>query len=414
MPLQLSVHYYNDEEAKLFKEYDNYDVINQMIQHNLVISEDEFKSYMLFTEQANENGFRTYQELKDRVQHRLGDIDDYLDLLGGTITTKKSSERLSNTGMTERIGVSLGLNVVNQFHSLTEADWAITPNVYIGGKRVKDFDYQIPMASDGTRFIQVENKGSINDDNNYKTPSVSNHYSSIKGKKESILDREKAQAIARHQNIYYGTIGVLDNHNTAKVWLVDPEAYNIDWNPKKYKLISRLIYYAKLFKEVGINRNIQDELNTRIENLIISQNYTKFNNKPLKSNHGLRVSMIHTKNFASINYNEVLGSFFFIKRNDGIQAFMIAIPKSLINLIISQDFEQILNYEYINDEMNDKVTVGLRVRLSQVTEEVQESELQFVLNKKAKSYDYQSYQKMDYTNSGRIFGIISPKLGTQF
>lgn len=232
MPLQLSINYYNDEEAKLFKAYNNYSVIAQMIRHNLVISEDEFKSYMLFTEQANENGFRTYQELKNRVQHRLGDIDDYLDLTSGTITTKKSSERLSNTGMTERIGVSLGLNVINKFHGLTEADWAITPNVYIGGKRMKDFDYQISMASDGSRFIQVENKGSINDDNNYKTSSVSNHYSSIKGKKESILDREKVQGIARHQNIYYGTISVLDNHNTAKVWLVDPEAYYINWNPK--------------------------------------------------------------------------------------------------------------------------------------------------------------------------------------
>jgi hypothetical protein len=414
MPLQLSVNYYNDEEAKLFKEYDNYTVINQMIRHNLVISEDEFKSYMLFTEYADEDGWRTYRDLADRVQHRLGDIEDFLDFSQGSIQTKMSSTRMNDSRMTERIGVSLGLNVINKFHSLTEADWAITPNVYIGSKRVKDFDYQIPMASDGSRFIQVENKGSVNDNNNNKTSSVSTHYRSIKGKKESILDSEKAQGIARHQNIYYGTIGVLDNHNTAKVWLVDPEAYYINWNPKKYKLISRLIYYAKLFKEIGININIQNQLYIRIEELIQSQNYMDFNNKPLKSNHGLRVSMVHTKNFASINYNEVLGSFFFIKRNDGIQAFMIAIPKSLINLIISQDFEQILNYEYINDEMNDKVTVGLRVRLSQVTEEVQESELQFVLNKKAKSYDYQSYQKMDYTNSGRIFGIISPKLGTQF
>lgn len=262
MSLQLSVNYYNDEEAKLFKAYDNYTVIDQMIRHNLLISEDEFKSYMLFTEYADEDGWRTYRDLADRVQHRLGDIEDFLDFSQGSIQTKMSSTRMNDSRMTERIGVSLGLSVVNKFHCLTEADWAITPNVYIGGKRVKDFDCQIPMASDGSRFIQVENKGSINDDNNYKTSSVSNHYSSIKGKKESILDKEKIQGIARHQNIYYGTISVLDNHNTAKVWLVDPEAYNVNWDPKKYKLISRLIYYAKLFEEIGININIQNQLYT--------------------------------------------------------------------------------------------------------------------------------------------------------
>lgn len=409
MPLQVSVKYYNDEEAKLFKEYDNYAIINQMIQYNLLISEDEFKSYMLFTEYADEDGWRTYRNLADRVQHRLGDIEDFLDFSQGSIQSKMSSTRMNDSRMTERIGVSLGLNVVNKFHGLTEADWAITPNVYIGGKRVKDFDYLIQMASDGKRFIQVENKGSVNDNNNNKTSSVSNHYSSIKGKKKSILDSEKALGIVRRQNIYYGTIGVLDDHNTAKVWLVDPEAYYINWNPEKYKLISRLIYYAKLFEDIGINKTIQVQLEKRIEDLMNTPDFMEFNNKPLKSNHGLRVSMVHTKNFASINYNEILGSFFFIEKDDRIQAFMLAIPKSLINLIISQDFEGILNYEYKNDEMNDKVTVELRVRLSQATKELQQSELQFVLNEKSKRYDYQSYQIMDYTNSGRIFGIISPK-----
>lgn len=407
MPLQLSVDYYNEEEAKLFKAYDNYTVIDRMIQHNLVISEDEFKSYMLFTEQANENGFRTYQELKDRVQHRLGDIDDYLDLVGGTITTKKSSERLSNTGMTERIGVSLGLNVINKFHGLTEADWAITPNVYIGGKRMKDFDYQISMASDGSRFIQVENKGSIVDDNSYKRSTVSNHYSSIKGKKESILDREKALSIARHQNIYYGTIGVLDDCNIAKVWLVDPEAYNEIWDPKKYKLISRLVYYAKLLKEVGLHNNIQIALENRIDRLLSIEDYKSLNNIPLELKKGIPVNFLQSKYIVTINYTEAIGSFFLIESKNEIQQFVIATPKSLVNLIIAQDFEKILNYEYNNDEMNDKVTIGLETKLSQTLEEFDYSQLGFVLNEKRKRYYLQSYQPINHIKSGRIFGMVN-------
>lgn len=406
MSLQLSVNYYNDEEAKLFKAYDNYTVIDQMIRHHLLISEDEFKSYMLFTEYADEDGWRTYRDLADRVQHRLGDIEDFLDFSQGSIQTKMSSTRMNDSRMTERIGVSLGLSVVNKFHCLTEADWAITPNVYIGSKRVKDFDYQIPMTSDGSRFIQVENKGSINDDNNYKTSSVSNHYSSIKGKKESILDREKAQAIARHQNIYYGTIGVLDNHNTAKVWLVDPEAYNVDGNPKKYKLISRLIYYAKLFEEIGINKNIQEELHERIDQILNSHDYTKYNNKTLKANQGVRYGLIQTKNFVSINYGEIFGSFFFIKRDNIVQPFVVAMPKALINIIISQNFNEILKYEYQNYEMSDKVTVELSLKLNQTKEDSEYIEQKFVLDKKKKRYHYQSYQQVSYTSSGRIFGVI--------
>lgn len=406
MSLNLSVSYYNEKEAKLFEDYKNYETINRMVGHSFAINEDEFKSYMLFTEQANEAGFKTYQDLKNRVQHRIGDIDDYLDLSAGTITAKKSSERLSTANMTERIGVSLGLNVVNQFHGLTEADWAITPNTYFNGKRQKDFDYQIPTASDGTRFIQVENKGCINDDNTSKTSSVSNHYRNIKDKKESILEREKASAITRHTNIYYGTIGVLDDHNTAKVWLVDPEPYNIDWNPPKYRLISRLIYYSKLFAEIGINKKIQIELHERIGQILHSQDYTKYNNKALKVNEGTRYRMVHAKNFVSINYNEIFGSFFLIERNNGVQIFMVAMPKALINLIISQNFEDILNYKYLNYEISDKVTVELSLKINQVKDDSEYMEQKFVLDEKKKRYHYQSYQQVSHTSSGRIFGII--------
>ncbi len=406
MPLKLSVNYYNKNEAELFEEYENYESINEMVGKDITISKDEFLSYMMFTEQAEEIGFRTYGDLKDRVQHRLGDIDEYLDFSENSIKAGKSSERLSSAGITERIGVSLGLNVINKLHDLTEADWAITPNIYKDGKRTKDFDYHIEMASDGKRFIQVENKGSINDDNTKKSPSVSNHYKSIKGKKESILKREKNDKIERYHNIYYGTIGVLDNENTAKVWLVDPDPYHINWNPKKYKLISRLSYYAKLFQEADIHKSIQKDLKERIEEIVNSDNYESFDNKPLKISDSVLRRPGQAKFLASINYGESVGSFFFVKTKKGIQAFLIVIPKALIKIIASQDFEKILNYEYKNDEMNDKVTVELSFKLSSFSDGFENSNLKFVLDEKKKRYHYQMYQKISHTTSGRIFGII--------
>jgi hypothetical protein len=402
MDLKLSVDYYNAAEKTLFQSYPNFAALSGILNREILISEAEFVSYMMFTEQADEDGWRTYPELKDRVQNRLGDIEDILDFSKGSIQSKKSSQRMNASKMTERIGVSLGINVVNKFHGLTEADWAITDDVYIGGKRIKDFDYEIPIASDGTKFIQVENKGAVIDDNSYKTPSVSEHYSSIKAKKNSILAREQAQGIPRHQNVYYGTIGVLDSQNTAKVWLVDPPAFEVEWNPIKFKLISRLIYYSKVFSEIGIHNRFQIALDKRIHQLFTAKDINEFNRVPLDV--PLKTyTYIKNNNFVNINNTEAIGTFFFINSNE---VFLLALTKVIIRLVLLQNFDGILEYDYKNAELSDKVIIELSAKLSKASEEFEFTKTKFVLDESRKRYFYQAYQEIGFTSSGRIFGKI--------
>lgn len=403
MDLNLSVDYYNSGEKSLFQAYPNYTIISDLLSRNFSIPKNEFVSYMMFTEQADEDGWRKYHELRDRVQYRLGDIEDILDFSNGSIQSKQSSQRMNASKMTERIGVSLGINVVNKIHKLTEADWAITDDIYIGGKRIKDFDYQISIASDGTKFIQVENKGTVNDNNSYKTPSVSEHYSSIKEKKSSILKREQSQGIPRHQNIYYGTIGVLDSQNQAKVWLVDPPAFEIEWNPVKLKLISRLIYYSNVFSEIGIHKRFQIALDKRIEQLFNAKDIYEFNRVPLEVPL-ITYTYIRNNNFVSINNNEAIGTFFFINKSE---IFLLALTKVIIRLVLLQDFNKILEYEFKNAEISNKVIIELSAKLNKASEEFEFTKTKFALDERRKRYFYQSYQEIGFTSSGRIFGKIS-------
>lgn len=403
MDLKLSVDYYNNAEKALFKSYPNFVTLTNLLNHDFSISKAEFVSYLMFTEQADEDGWRTYPELKDRVQNRLGDIEDILNFSKGSIQSKQSSLRMNDSKMTERIGVSLGINVVNKLHGLTEADWAITDNVYIDGKRIKDFDYEIPLASDGTKFIQVENKGTVNNNNSFKTPSVSNHYSSIKAKKNSILAREQAQGIPLHQNIYYGTIGVLDSQNTAKVWLVDPPTFEVKWNPIKFKLISRLIYYSKVFSEIGIHNRFQIALDKRIHQLFTAKDINEFNRVPLDVPLPT-YTYIKYNNFVNINNNEAIGTFFFINSNE---VFLLALTKVIIRLVLLQNFDGILEYDHKNVELSDKVIIELSAKLSKESEAFEYSKTKFELDKSRKRYFYQVYQEIGFTSSGRIFGKIN-------
>jgi len=404
--IKLSVDYYNDSEKKLFQAYPNYSKIDNSITGNFNIRKDELMTYLMFTEQADEDGWRKYKDLKDRVQYRLGDVDDILDFSEGSIMTRQSSQRMNASGMTERIGVSLGLNVVNQFHGFTEADWAITDDEYINGKQVKDFDYKISMASDGKRFIQVENKGSITVDNKKKGSSISQHYASIKEKKSEIHEHESELSIPRHQNFYYGTIGVLDNKNMAKVWLVDPLAFEVDWDPRKYKLVSRLLFYYNLFQNIGIHKRILVALKERIEKIKNTEKYLEFNKVRLDNIEKTPQAFIRSNTIVRINSNEAFGTFFFIETENQSGVYIMAVTKAIIKLIINQDFEGILNYEYKNAELSENAIVELSARLRNASKDFDFSKVKFVIDERRKRYFAQRYTEVSYTSSGRIFGMI--------
>ena len=259
--MKISLEFYNHAEEELFKNYPNQEILDNLTRTPLEISQDEFLAYMMFTEQKDVNGFQTYEDLKGKIERRLGDIEDYLIFENDSVQTRFIGNKMYGD-FTERIGVSLGLCSINQIHGLTEADWKLIPVM-----RTKAFDYEFPIASDRIQFIQVENKGSTTENNTLKTSSVSQHYSSIKAKKSQILEEESKAGIPRYKNLYYGTIGVLDQEpsRNAKVWLVDPPAFNIEMDPTKYKLLSRLRYYLDAFKNIGVRSKITSSLKNRIE-----------------------------------------------------------------------------------------------------------------------------------------------------
>lgn len=406
MDLKLSVDYYNNKEKELFKSYSNFKSIEQKLGDGISISQDEFLVYMMFTEQKDFVGWKNYDELSARVQSRFGDVEDYLDFRNNSVQSKFPSTVMHAAGFTERIGVSLGLNVVNKLNGLTEADWTITPDQYHGGKRVKDFDYTVPIAASPNNYIQVENKGSITDDVNLKkSSSVSQHFSSIKSKKESIFEREAVAKTFDPKNIYYGTIGVIDRDNQAKVWLVDPPAFEMEWPPIKFKLITRLSFYHNLFKIIGVRPRIITALDERIKELVEVDDVYKFDRKPLSNVKVNQRSYLSAKHIVKINTNEAFGRFFIINVKQEDRLYVVALHKLIITLIIRQDLNGILGYDYKNDELNDKVSIEFNDKSKDSNLELL-NKLGFLLDKRRKQFSVQFNKELRSTSSGRIFGLV--------
>jgi hypothetical protein len=84
----------------------------------------------------------------------------------------------------------------------------------------------------------------------------------------------------------------------------------------------------------------------------------------------------------------------------------LALTKVIIRLVLLQDFDKIIEYEFKNAEISDKVIIELSAKLNKASEEFEFTKTKFALDERRKRYFYQSYQEIGFTSSGRIFGKI--------
>lgn len=409
--INLSVEYYDPAQQTLFQGFPNAATLNSLVQNGMTISKDEFLAYMMFTEQMDRNGFRTYNDLQARIQNRLDDIDDFLSFNNGSVQARIIGNQMMQVGFTERIGVALGLCVVNRIHGLTTADWKKIPTAP-GRNGHPTFDFEILIASTGTNFIQAENKGSTITDNSQQNISVRAHYAGIERKKEYVRKEEANRLIPIHQNLFYGTIGVLDKrpNSTAKVWLVDPPAIDIEMNPEKYKLLARLYYYLDEFRNIGVKEKITESLAARIKLIEEANDYSDFDNKQLDGKfpkQGVSYLYMDGKMFAAVDTNEAFGRIFIAENKQRNFAYLIAFPKAIMRYILKQDFKSILDYDYNPDFINESVQVLMRLGDKDLEENKLPVNLKFVFNERKKYFEATYFGKINHSTAGRIFGLLN-------
>jgi hypothetical protein len=412
--IQLSIEYYNETQQHSFRSFPNIEYLDNIVKNGIAISKDEFLAYMMFTEQMERDGFRTYTELQNRIQRRLGDIEDFLSFNNSSIQSKFNGIEMMQAGFTERIGVALGLCVINKIHRLTAADWKKIPEVP-GKKGHPTLDFELPVASTGTSFIQVENKGSVTENNNRKGSSIQNHYNKIQQKKSYVRQQEADLQIPIYKNLYYGTIGILDGRtdSKAKVLLIDPPAFEIDMEHSKYKLIARLRYYLDEFNTIGIKETITRPLENRISEIMNSDNYLNYSNIPLVSSRFSDSVSFYlntdSNTEAIVDTNEAFGRFYEIESEEKPALYVIAFTKAILRMIIRQDFDGVLNYTYEPNFINENVTILLRSK-EPIEQFMSSEEIRFRLNERGKGrrryYEATYYGRISHDSSGRIFGII--------
>ena len=112
------------------------------------------------------------------------------------------------------------------------------------------------------------------------------------------------------------------------------------------------------------------------------------------------------KMFAAVDNNEAFGRIFIVDRNKNNYPYLIAFPKALMRIIVLQNFNSILKYEYNPDFISEDVQVLMRIRLKDIELSRLPSNMEFILNERRKYLEATYWGKVSHTNDGRIFGLL--------
>lgn len=350
--IKVQVEFYDEEQKKKLLDYPTKKQIEEIVRDGIKVPIEEFLTYYLFyRKRPGIPGYRNYEEIGEQIGISLFDLKDFIGFNGISISTPENVGK-QDIHITEKVGESIGLSVINRIHDISEADWDRIPEIR-GRSAMRTFDYRV--ASDGQSIIQVETKGSSIDNNDLKPSTVSKHKSSIIDKKVKIAELEADNAYPYPANLRYGTITVLDSrtNSTAKCIMVDPEPEYEKTAPAKLRLINRMRFLRDWISFISPRSQMASSLSTRVAGLEALSNPFELDNVPLFKGTGEPFEPILSPSGIDYTLSFLLGkshvtdgpSSGIVTKISDDYLFFLGIRDEIAVLAAKQDFENILSYK---------------------------------------------------------------------
>jgi hypothetical protein len=397
----VKVDFYDDDQKELFKK-NNYPLkVDSIVSEKVAINTNEFLTYLLFTEQKKAPGFRTFTDFRKRMPKSYKLIRDYLEFDEEKMRTRFIGKEMDKN-LTERIGVALSLCTLNKIHNLMEADWKLIP--ISSTEKTLDFYY---VAVENNEFIMVESKGSTAENNQEKSTSISNQKRSIEEKKKAVEFNNKNR-LSNYKALAYGIISVIDNRKDTlpQVWLVDPFAEPLEMEPRKFKLLARLYFYWRSLRAISPSSTLLHALINRIETLETIDNYVDLDGSILLDRKGKEM-IIQPSSFSTksvIGNNKIIGRVYPFDNN---HLFFMGFPFNVSELLVNQNFKEIIDYKEEFTKMKSRMSVTCRIRSNKKKlYQLPDSIRCIFIDKKEEYVEFELKGDLYSLSSGRVFGLL--------
>jgi hypothetical protein len=339
--IRVDVDFYDADERRKLLQYPTAAAIDALVSRPVDVPTAEFLTYYLFhKKRLGSPLYSNYRSIGTRIASALAALDGCIAFNGHSVGRAEGSGGQINE-VSEHVGEAIGLSIVGRIHGLTDADWEPIPTQ--SGRRGKPtFDYQI--ASDGHRFVEVENKGSSVDDNRTIGPSVSAQKRRIDEKKQKLTGSPTDASAVPASPLRYGTIVVADARRDGNIrcWLTDPTPEDLMADPRLFRVLARMRFLWEWVSFISVRSQLASALATRLADLESVSDAFELANVPLRRGTG---EMFDLSGFFN-NKSRVadLNAGGLIVRLSSEALFFVGIRAELLSLVSEQDFDATAGY----------------------------------------------------------------------
>jgi len=410
--VRIDVDFFDADEKEKLLAYPSASQIEKVVQQGVVVPTAEFLTYYLFhKKRPGKPGYRSYPELSSKIERSIRDLDEWVDFTNETIVSAPDATP-QDGAITERIGESITLSVVNRIHGLHEADWDKIPE-HRGRSGFPTFDYGTTapaIASDGKLIVQAEAKGTAVKNTLDKANSVRAQFYKAKAKKQEIAKMEAQNHYKYRADVRYGAVCAFGYEGTARCWLVDPPTDGAG-DPKEVQLLNRMAFLSDWVTFITPRSQLAASLATRRLDLLSLKDPFELSGVPLVRGNGepFEISPFdprlrqHSffKNMSHVTDGPAGGV---VTQMPSGNMLFLGIREQLIELIVRQDFEKILSYEFpagtVFKSVQCVISKGRMRRMSlppalQTDEESRDVYARFILE-----------GSLQYSRGGLVFGVL--------
>lgn len=410
--VKLAVDFYDQTERERLLRYPSAQQIRHVVQEGITVQLSEFLTYYMFhKKRPGKPGYRGYVELGAKIGHAAADLEDFVTMADGSLVNAPNSAP-QDRAITERVGEAAALCVLGRIHDVHDADWDRVPE-HRGrsGFPSFDFEYPFPTASDGTRIVQVEAKGTSVADASELSQNIRTHKGKIDKKKRDIKEREKAQTYPHPAELRYGVICALGTKGPLRCWLTDPSA-DAAIDPRRYRLLSRLQFMFDWISFLSGRSQFAASFATRLRALNELNNPFELAEAPLLRGNGEPYDLASTAfgsqpslfaHLCRVSDGPAVGTLVPVPEG---RLFFLGIQRHLFEKAASQDFESILKYRDPGGSVYKSVdcliprgrarTMGIE-SLHQGRDEV------------APYVTFSAEGMLHYGQGGAVFGFVTPE-----
>jgi hypothetical protein len=386
--IKIKVDFYDTEQKQLIKKNfpKDFEIIKDFDGKIIEFPIEDFKTYSFFKDQFTINGKHdTFIDLK-KMNKYWGYYEKYFEVKpDGRIVNISPEDTIDKTDVSEMLGVAGGLSVASKMYGMTQADWTKIPITTAH----KDFDFSHTSCLP-QRYINIESKGSVIDNNSYKRPTISQHKASIIEKK---CDKDFKKKYPVKKDTCIGIITVADRANNLQSWLVDPLIDDFEAPSEKVKILKRLYFYYSIFRILSKRSYLTLTLANRIRAIELVNDYTKLDKIPLINYNFEKISLSeHFINSRSRNKEKsVIGNTILIDN----YIYFVGVTIDAIKSIITQSFGEISIMKTIAITNSTTLSCKLSKRRSQEINKFNSSKIRLKKEQRFNDLDNDNYFYFD-------------------